>query len=310
MFTIANRNLLSPNQLFQWVTQFQYIVDSKREKRSGEREAHRVMKEASTNEELDELLEVSPKIFEPGSMTAENRILRCPPAFYSNMDSENAWKEGKVGKQGCHISPIPPENFQQLPGQTNNHRLGPNCIFTPATLQLIRHLPNDPLHNDCQKVWFGGLGFPAAFCFFFGHWGWAYVLVVGNQYYAYFIFPENARVWGNAHQLRWNNTPVASRHAGLCYYNCDENEHKNGPFVQYNMCISFELTKGLTPSSSKFRVSRLRHSVTGIMREMDLSIDDPRLSASATRVYCDGVRGILPVSSQSILPKYPTYTYQ
>ena len=64
---------------------------------SKEKAERRISEEEVISEEMDRLLEVSPEIFTPGSMTVLDRIVRSPPAFYSNVDSKKAWEEGGVG---------------------------------------------------------------------------------------------------------------------------------------------------------------------------------------------------------------------
>ena len=73
--------------------------------------------------------------------------------------------------------------MQKRPGNhIDSWRLGPNYLFTEATLQLIRHLSNDPDMNVGMKIWFGGLGVQRAIVFFLGHYPYVYPTVVGAKY--------------------------------------------------------------------------------------------------------------------------------
>ena len=92
-----------------------------------------------------------------------------------------------------------------------------------------------------------------------------------------------------AHQHTLNRGGAIPRHAGLCYYHCNDNELENGPFIEYDVCLSFELTVALTPATAEFRMLQLRNPNTIQMRDFDLPIDDARITASVTRFYFDGV---------------------
>ena len=180
---VANRDKLDTTSLYVRMAQIQSFFRGQREYHENRHAVRREFNERVLLEELALELIVCPGIAEPGSITPLDRLLKVPSAFINNRNAEKAWVEGGIGRHGTHVSAVAPKNMQVLPGgHSDNSRLGPNCLFTAATLQLISHLPNDPAVNIDKKIWFGGLGVQRAIMFWLGHYPIDYPTLAGAIY--------------------------------------------------------------------------------------------------------------------------------
>lgn len=154
-----------------------------------------------------------------------------------------------------HLSPVHPNHLEQLPDQNEKHAIGPNKILSAPTLALIRHCTDGVNANNDRRAWCGGLGFPLAYIFWTGHYSQFYR--VGDTVYAYFCFHDNDTVMSRVNQFHFGGA-VHPRHIGLCEMNFTNKNLETGPFMKYDMAVSFVIPDGKMPTSCKFNLVHIR----------------------------------------------------
>ena len=154
-----------------------------------------------------------------------------------------------------HLSPVHPNDLEQLPDQNEKHAIGPNKILSAHTLTLIPHCTDGVNANVDRRAWCGGLGFPLAYIFWTGHYSQFYH--VDDTVYAYFCFHDNRTVMSRVNQYHFKGA-VNPRHIGLCEMNFTDKNLKNGPFMNYDMAVSFVIPNGKMPTSCKFNLVHIR----------------------------------------------------
>ena len=82
-------------------------------------------------------------------------------------------------------------------------------------------------------------------------------------------------------QFKFNGGNVNPRHAGLCEFNTNEKQRKEGPFMNFDIAASFKMPEDGLPTSCQFTLLRVRDA-GGKMHEVELDLNKPHACLTAT----------------------------
>jgi hypothetical protein len=216
------------------------------------------------------------------TISPKDYVLFMDPSWAKATDANAILKSNQFALtiRIVHFTPMPPSRMEKLPGHSTNDGIGPNSILRLQSLQRIPHCTPDENANNDHRAWCGGLGFCMAYFFYFGHYHMHYHRGDGRTYYCYIVFPTSVDVLKNINQYHFGGH-VHPRHIGLCEFPCNENQLKTGPFMKYDMCVSFKIPDDESPSSCKFTLLRIRDK-QGDMHKVNLDLEQEHECLEAT----------------------------
>ena len=117
--------------------------------------------------------------------------------------------------------------------------------------------------------------------FFFGHYSQWYKYSHGRTYCLYICTAGNHKVMSRIEQFKFDGGNVNPRHAGLCEFNTNEKQRKEGPFMAFDIAASFKMPDDGLPTSCQFTLLCVRDA-DGTMHEVELDLSKPHACLSAT----------------------------
>ena len=260
------------------------IITERRESRSNAKHARRECKIDERKKQLEDAI----RNYAPSNAEATRGC--SPDEYIKYMDS--AWADMINGdeilspnsasvhvKRACSISPILPRNLQRVEGHPLC--LLPNILLTRAILEKIPHCTSDEWANKDTRAWAGCFGFLLTYMFFFGHYSQWYKYSHGRTYCLYICTAGNHKVMSRIEQFKFDGGNVNPRHAGLCEFNTNEKQRKEGPFMAFDIAASFKMPADGLPTSCQFTLLCVRDA-DGTMHEVELDLSKPHACLSAT----------------------------